>query len=334
MMRDPRLRDRVIDLESGVYQYILTPEQKKMTAEQLKGTTREHNPEYPQNYFNAVRAAMKKYDFVLVAWNVIVQYCIPNRIKYWHVYPTPDQKDEYMERLRTRGNPQTFIDKISEQFQRCIDDINADKTADKKIELQKHEFLRDALAPYLNLQKLICVRHGKTDWYVEKRTQGWSQNPINAVGACQMAETCRQLAKNHLKIEHFYSSDLSRARMSAEILNLRLKMNVVYDKNLRERSSGTLEGVLKTPDNMLGLKTNPKQYNAESWEDLFVRTRAFLDGVIARRETNVLIVTHAHVLSMIKYIAQYDKKAWDGADPEFAKRITHFENGRIYVIYV
>src|SRR5690606_6630523 len=53
------------------------------------------------------------------------------------------------------------------------------------------------------------VRHGETDWNLERRVQGSSDIPLNETGRRQAARTARLLARRSW--DAIYSSPLSRA---------------------------------------------------------------------------------------------------------------------------
>lgn len=53
----------VIDLESSPFKNIMRTD---LSIEGQKGTKREENPLWPQNYYDAIIDAVKKYDVVLV----------------------------------------------------------------------------------------------------------------------------------------------------------------------------------------------------------------------------------------------------------------------------
>jgi probable phosphoglycerate mutase len=87
---------------------------------------------------------------------------------------------------------------------------------------------------------LILVRHGQTVWNREERWQGQKDSPLTALGQEQAARMAERLAS--LKIGALYSSDLGRARQTAEIIAGRLGLSVTLREDLRERSYGVLEG--------------------------------------------------------------------------------------------
>jgi len=88
---------------------------------------------------------------------------------------------------------------------------------------------------------LVAWRHGETDYNVEGRFQGQSDVPLNALGRQQAAEAARYLAT--LRPSAIFSSDLSRASMTADALAALTGLPVRLDKDLRERYGGVWEGL-------------------------------------------------------------------------------------------
>ena len=88
---------------------------------------------------------------------------------------------------------------------------------------------------------LLLARHGETDWNGERRWQGHYDQPLNDTGRDQAAELAASLAGT--PIAAIYSSDLVRARETAEIVAERLGLNVVVDAGLREVDVGNWSGV-------------------------------------------------------------------------------------------
>jgi alpha-ribazole phosphatase len=88
------------------------------------------------------------------------------------------------------------------------------------------------------------VRHGQTDWNKEGRYQGQADTPLNAAGE----EQARQLAGKFdgIQIDAVYSSDLQRARRTAEAIGQALQLPVQLDVRLREINHGVWEGMLFT----------------------------------------------------------------------------------------
>ena len=82
---------------------------------------------------------------------------------------------------------------------------------------------------------LYVVRHGETPWNVVGRYQGQLDPPLNENGRRQAETTAAKLAL--LGFEAIYSSDLARARQTAEALSQKTGLPVQLDPRLREGSS-------------------------------------------------------------------------------------------------
>lgn len=138
----------VIDLESISDAYILTDEQKKLGTEAIKGLDKIKNPDFEKIYYKKLLEAQKNYDFVLIPYRVL-ELCRKMNLKYWLVYPNKNCREEYLERLRNRGNPENLIKIVDEGFDEFIENREKDTFAEKKIVLKSGEFLENALEIYL-----------------------------------------------------------------------------------------------------------------------------------------------------------------------------------------
>ena len=92
--------------------------------------------------------------------------------------------------------------------------------------------------------RLVLWRHGQTRWNVEGRFQGQSDIPLDPVGEQQAERAARLLAA--LQPGAIYSSDLTRATMTASPLARLTGLTVISDKDLRERYGGLWEGLTDT----------------------------------------------------------------------------------------
>lgn len=88
--------------------------------------------------------------------------------------------------------------------------------------------------------RLLAIRHGETDWNVGTRIQGQLDIPLNATGRWQAARLARALADEGLT--RLYSSDLQRARQTAQALAEATGLPVHEECGLRERAFGSFEG--------------------------------------------------------------------------------------------
>src|SRR5574340_48950 len=94
---------------------------------------------------------------------------------------------------------------------------------------------------------LYIVRHGQTEWNVKKLMQGHTDIPLNKEGETQAREMAKKLRRIHFAAA--YSSDLLRAKQTAELITLEKKIVVKTTKALRERFYGRLEGKSWANDN-------------------------------------------------------------------------------------
>lgn len=133
---------------------------------------------------------------------------------------------------------------------------------------------------------LYLVRHGETKDNVAMMMQGQRQGELTANGVKQM-----EALRHRLKDVHFdaiVSSDLRRAKDSAEIVALHRGLTVMTTPLLRERDWGDFTGRF-IPD----LKDLPMPDNVEEMGALLDRARAFLDWLKAEYPgKTVLAVGH------------------------------------------
>lgn len=147
---------------------------------------------------------------------------------------------------------------------------------------------------------LYIMRHGKTDWNVQKKLQGRTDIPLNAEGRAMAEKAFAECEK--IKFDVCFCSPLKRAAETAGIVLKNRNVPIIIDARLTEMSFGKYEGLAaadKIPENIKTLFTSPRDYlpdgGAESFEDLFSRTGRFLDeAVMPLMEQNktVLIVGH------------------------------------------
>jgi broad specificity phosphatase PhoE len=89
--------------------------------------------------------------------------------------------------------------------------------------------------------RILLVRHGETDWNLDRRLQGHADRPLNETGREQARDLAAELADEPL--DAVYSSDLSRAEETARIIAEARGLDVTALQSLRERHFGTWEGL-------------------------------------------------------------------------------------------
>jgi probable phosphoglycerate mutase len=90
------------------------------------------------------------------------------------------------------------------------------------------------------MTELWLVRHGQTDWNLQGRYQGHYDIPLNPVGLAQASCLAEKLVEE--RFDAIYSSDLLRARVTAETVAERLGMNAIPLAALREINQGDWQG--------------------------------------------------------------------------------------------
>ena len=155
------------------------------------------------------------------------------------------------------------------------------------------------------------VRHGQTDWNVQRRYQGHTDIPLNGLGRTQALELAAEL--NGCPISAIYSSDLSRAMETAQILTQQSGRPVTADRRLREIAMGqwesrTLAEVSQDfPEAANGLaytEAHSRAPGGESLAEVAERVRDFADEIAQRHAGQiVLVVMHGLSLAALRCLA-------------------------------
>ncbi|HMO17868.1 MAG TPA: histidine phosphatase family protein [Oligoflexia bacterium] len=145
--------------------------------------------------------------------------------------------------------------------------------------------------------RLIIVRHGETDSNTSQILQGHLNNELNERGKSQAFDLSFRL-KNE-KINHIYSSDLARARQTAEPISHILKIPIFFRKELRERNYGIYQGeLINKYEEDLRLSGIPRYIfrpeNGETFIEMEARVSDFIRFLkITHKEETILIVSHS-----------------------------------------
>ena len=66
------------------------------------------------------------------------------------------------------------------------------------------------------MNTIYLVRHGQTKWNNNGKYQGWTDVPLNEIGIAQAKAAAE--AFKHIHVDYMISSDLERARITAETI--------------------------------------------------------------------------------------------------------------------
>ena len=83
------------------------------------------------------------------------------------------------------------------------------------------------------MTELLLIRHGETAWNRERRMQGHIDIPLSEAGLRQAQALGQALAAE--RPDAIYSSDLGRARTTAQPIAEAHKMSLMLSASLRER---------------------------------------------------------------------------------------------------
>ena len=95
------------------------------------------------------------------------------------------------------------------------------------------------------MTRIILVRHGQTEWNRVERFRGRADVPLNETGLAQALVTGRRIADEWLPMT-VYSSPLSRAVKTAEVIARHLDLSIRVHPGLIDIDYGQWEGL--TPD--------------------------------------------------------------------------------------
>ncbi|WP_211445161.1 histidine phosphatase family protein [Collimonas humicola] len=159
--------------------------------------------------------------------------------------------------------------------------------------------------------EILLIRHGETDWNLERRLQGHLDIPLNQVGERQALALARSL--DGIALDAVFSSDLQRARQTAAPLTAARNLSLRLDAGLRERCYGALEGLRypeaaqRFPEAYAALMERAVDYRypagvhaAETMREFYERTVSALLAVLrAGALARIAIVAHGGVLDCI-----------------------------------
>jgi hypothetical protein len=99
------------------------------------------HPDFPQNYIEHIKAFMGETDIIFVSSHEVVREAlIENEIDFILVFPERSLKEQYVQRFKRRGNNKQFIDMISDNWDKFIDEMDNQRTH-PIIKLKTGEFI-------------------------------------------------------------------------------------------------------------------------------------------------------------------------------------------------
>lgn len=159
---------------------------------------------------------------------------------------------------------------------------------------------------------IYLTRHGETEWNLQGKFQGFGDSPLTARGIKQAEGLAKRIDK--LPIDAIYSSDLKRAKHTAEILRGNRDIPIIEREALREKAFGSWEG-LTYYDIATVRKVDLENYfrnpslnlpeDGEAYQDFTARVLRQMSTIEKDHPgQSVLVVTHGLVLKVL--LAYYE----------------------------
>jgi len=198
------------------------------------------------------------------------------------------------------------------------------------------------------MSHLILVRHGQSEWNLQKRFTGWVDVDLAPNGKLEACKSGELIKEKNIKIDYFFSSLQLRAINTLKLIlnTMRIKSSYAKAWELNERHYGALTGLDKDemkkklgekkihefrrswnikpdpldknnpyhPINIEAYKSISKENipDSESLEDTYNRVIPYYKSNIENKlieNKNVLVVAHGNsIRSLCKHLFKLDEK--------------------------
>ncbi len=159
-----------------------------------------------------------------------------------------------------------------------------------------------------NFTTFYIVRHGETEWNVQRRAQGHTDIPLNETGRKQAKELAEVF--KDIQFDLAFSSDLLRAKETTEIIALEHSLTVQTTQLLRERRLGEHEGKyvedFQAFDRLYNALTEERRKTvrsspgAENDAEVVGRLITFIrETAVAYPDKTILIGTHSGLMRIL-----------------------------------
>lgn len=190
--------------------------------------------------------------------------------------------------------------------------------------------------------RLILVRHGKTDWNETGRCQGVSDVPLNHAGMEQAEKVAFSLKDE--SIDRIYSSNLVRAKTTAEKIAAYHSIDIDIRDDLREMDQGIFEGLdfsyirEKYSDVLEHWRKDPETLQLPGGESLKGVQQRALDAIVDIKSRfgsqNIVVVSHNMVIGTLlcSFTGSSLKKLRDYIVDEASKSVVEICDDRFVII--
>ena len=156
------------------------------------------------------------------------------------------------------------------------------------------------------IQRLVLWRHGQTDWNLANRFQGHSDIPLNETGIDQARRAAPLLYG--LRPSKIISSDLIRAKQTAQELANISRLPIHIDPGLRETNGGKWEGRTGAENraddyekfvNWLDGNDEPAGDFGERRSEIALRAVTAIENALEKEIETLVVVTHGGTARII-----------------------------------
>ena len=154
------------------------------------------------------------------------------------------------------------------------------------------------------MTRIFLVRHGATEWNINKRAQGQADVPMDTLGYEQAEEAADRLQDE--EIVAVYASDLQRASETAKAIARRRGLEVNLDERLREIDQGEWTGLTpkeiceKWPDQWGMARHYSPRPGGETPDQVRARSLAALEEIVrAHPAGQVVVCSHGGTMRWI-----------------------------------
>ncbi len=156
------------------------------------------------------------------------------------------------------------------------------------------------------MKTVYLIRHGESELNRQKRFAGWTDCCLTDLGINQATEAALRMADIG-SVEAVFSSDLIRAKKTAQIIADKLERPLHISQALRETNLGAWEALTfeeiedRDPELLKQWFTDLENFaypGGESIKSVIARSDAFIRSVLADYDS-ILVVAHAGIISLL-----------------------------------
>lgn len=153
-------------------------------------------------------------------------------------------------------------------------------------------------------KRVVLVRHGQSTWNQDSRVQGDTDESVLTADGIAQAKRCKNALKN-VQFDVCFSSPISRARTTAEILWGEREEPIVYVEELKEMHLPKIQGLLNAeaaqvhPTEYRTWREEPHRFHVDGRYpvvELWGRSLTAWETILSQPGSSCLVVSHKSVL--------------------------------------